>query len=78
MKDEIRLWATAVPWVLEQDYVESLPNNPESHSHKLITVRGCYVPERSTLQPCDRNKRNQVVWVQRTDARFKFSRTGRI
>jgi hypothetical protein len=40
-----------------------------NYSHRMITVRGCYVEayERTTVQPCDSKKHEDVMWLDNAE-----------
>ncbi len=50
--------------------VEELLANPQSHSHTMVVVSGCFVTgfEQIVLQPCGSKNYLQKIWVE--DARF--------
>jgi|KBSMisStaDraftv2_1062788.scaffolds.fasta_scaffold03813_1 hypothetical protein len=54
------------PLVLSIDEVLA---DPRSYSHRLITVKGCYVDafERSIIEPCGSSKYGGVVWLENAE-----------
>lgn len=52
--------------------VQQLVREPARYSHQLITIDGCYIRsfERSTLQPCEAAKHEQMVWVDSAETEF--------
>src|ERR1700730_1497825 len=45
--------------------VEELLANPQSHSHTMVKVRGCFVLEleKSVLWPCKGQNQGQSIWI---------------
>jgi hypothetical protein len=50
--------------------IEELLANPQSHTHTMVKVSGCFVLglESVTLRPCDASKPGETIWIE--DARF--------
>ena len=48
----------------------------KSYSHRLITVSGCYVEayERTTIQPCDSKRHEDVVWLDNAESLPMYNR----
>lgn len=45
--------------------VEALLANPQSHSHTMVRVKGCFVLEfeKSVLEPCKSQNQGQCIWI---------------
>lgn len=57
--------------------IEQLVRQPVNYSHRLITVKGCYIrsDERSTVQPCTSNRHDEMVWVESADELYALADT---
>jgi hypothetical protein len=53
--------------------LEQVVAHPESYARRLVALRGCYIHEfeRSTLQPCDNERHDNLVWVEPVKFTFK-------
>ncbi len=60
---------TAIP-------VEQLVENAPQFAHQIVTVSGCYVRgfERSTLQPCASQKRDEIIWVESAEYLYESAK----